>query len=85
MAVEMDKGGVQGVPWGSAHLTCCLESLFGCNRVKGKGTACASCLRDELNPLVKSCSAPFTTEGPTDPSWTRCETRRGEYQIGSFL
>lgn len=25
----------------------------------------ASCLRDELNPLVKFCSAPFTTEGAT--------------------
>lgn len=36
MNAEMDKGGVEGMPWASAHLTCCLKFLFRCNRVKGE-------------------------------------------------
>lgn len=67
----MDKGRVEGMPWGSAHLTCCLEFLFRGDRAKGEGDTsvydCASCLRDELNPLVEFCSAPFTTDGAYRP------------------
>lgn len=72
MKVEMDKGSVEGMPWGSAHLTCCLKFFLGVIEWRGKGTllqlaTCASCLKDELNPLVESCSAPFTTDGAYRP------------------
>lgn len=39
MNVEMGKGGVEGMPWGSAHLTGCLKFLFRCDGVKGEGEA----------------------------------------------
>lgn len=40
--VEMGKGSVEGMPWASAHLTCCLESLFRGNRVKGTQLQCVT-------------------------------------------